>query len=1014
MTVDPQRARALYGTSALAPLWAAARERLERKGRDARGRVTLRGLDADQRRAVAALLGARAEPAGDVWVRLEDVDAALRRQALEAGLPEVLEALGDPLRRRLGATAVRAEARAIVFGETAEHPAVARHPALVGWVEGLRTRGRLSRLAPEAGRELLRQALDVALRLPADGVPLPVVAGEATGDTHALDRGTPLAILVESALPAVTGAQAADRRSLWDAAGVTTEGVSSTALVLGLRVDHPRLGPLLAAAADAGEPLHVTLRMLRDVPALRADGVVSVCENRSVMEAIADRLGPRSLPLVCTSGEPSAAGRRLLAALVAGGTRLRYHGDFDPDGIAIANSIIGRGIEPWRFGAADYLEAVDRTAIRTDLPGLVPDARWDESLAAAMAASGSVIYEEQLLERLASDLDPSAAIAERAVRVVSSPAEAPDAWVSASRTRNWLLGDPVADWLRLHGADGGFYRDDELPGFDLRTDFAAFMLAQGQAFEAGVMRLLESRAEVSTIAREPGDATDPALAAATLDAMREGAPVIAQGVLHDAEAGVFGIPDLLVRADLLAEWFPLDLEESAALHPASALGVPWHYRVVDVKFHGFDLLRDGHASTEATSLPFLGQVWLYNQALGRAQGFRPPSAYLLGRGWKQGSDRVRSCLDRLARVDHDRWIAGRGASLGTLATRAVDWIRRLRADGAAWSVLPSPSVPELRPNMRRADDAPWHAARRRMADELRDLTVLPRVSPDIRSAAAIRGMTRWDDQRVSAATLGITSEVYAARLDAVLAANRSAVPVVLPERLVNADPTWRTPAPFELFVDFETVSDLDDDFARLPEAGGQPLIFQVGCGWMDPSAGWQFRQWTTDRLTVAEEGRILSAWLATMAELAAERGLMLPDVRLCHWSAAETSVLETAYNAARTRHPDEPWPDPDQLAWFDLLERVARAEPLAVTGAWGFGLKGIAKGMAAMGLIPTTWGDGPTDGLGAMVGGWWCDREARRLNIPMTDLPLMAEIGRYNETDCRVMAESLAWLREHR
>jgi predicted RecB family nuclease len=31
----------------------------------------------------------------------------------------------------------------------------------------------------------------------------------------------------------------------------------------------------------------------------------------------------------------------------------------------------------------------------------------------------------------------------------------------------------------------------------------------------------------------------------------------------------------------------------------------------------------------------------------------------------------------------------------------------------------------------------------------------------------------------------------------------------------------------------------------------------------------------------------------------------------------------------------------------------------------------------------------------------------------MTSLPLMREIARYNETDCRVMAEILAWLREH-
>jgi hypothetical protein len=41
-----------------------------------------------------------------------------------------------------------------------------------------------------------------------------------------------------------------------------------------------------------------------------------------------------------------------------------------------------------------------------------------------------------------------------------------------------------------------------------------------------------------------------------------------------------------------------------------------------------------------------------------------------------------------------------------------------------------------------------------------------------------------------------------------------------------------------------------------------------------------------------------------------------------------------------------------------------------VTGAFGFGLKAIARAMAAQGLIETTWEDGPADGLGAMVGAW--------------------------------------------
>jgi hypothetical protein len=60
-------------------------------------------------------------------------------------------------------------------------------------------------------------------------------------------------------------------------------------------------------------------------------------------------------PLACTSGNPSAAGSLLL-----GRTVVRYHGDFDWPGIAIARRIIGQGAQPWRLGCADYREAVER------------------------------------------------------------------------------------------------------------------------------------------------------------------------------------------------------------------------------------------------------------------------------------------------------------------------------------------------------------------------------------------------------------------------------------------------------------------------------------------------------------------------------------------------------------------------------------------------------------------------------------------------------------------------------
>ncbi|MGH2408206.1 MAG: hypothetical protein ACRDF7_09035 [Candidatus Limnocylindrales bacterium] len=607
---------------------------------------------------------------------------------------------------------------------------------------------------------------------------------------------------------------------------------------------------------------------------------------------------------------------------------------------------------------------------------------------------------------------PLAAITERDDGTIDDPQtrEAWDGWVSAGRTRNYLKGDPLLDWLERYGAANGFQRDDELPGYDPRTVFLAFIFEQGTRFEAGVMRLIGERFRVTRIATAHGDAQRLDLAVATVEAMQAGAPIIAQAVLRNPETRTYGVADLLVRSDLLNELVPGTLRDTEARVPAPALGTnPWHYRVVDIKFHTLDIGPD-RAADPWDSPANAAQLWVYNEALGRLQGYRPPAAFVLGRLWKSGWARGTGCFERLARTDHDAVGDPRtGKRIGPLTLEAHAWIRRMRAEGASWRLLPEPSVPELYPHMRNKMDAPWHTAKRQIAAQLGELTLLPGMNPERRRAAHARGIRRWDQPGVSAATLNVPDK-QAAQCDAVLAVNRPGSPVVLPERISGVGTEWRTPAPLEFYVDFETVSNLADDFSTLPRVGGQPLIFQVGCGhWEDGQ--WRFAQWTVDRLAEADEATMIGRWIAHMDALRRARGLRWDQVRLVHWWAHETSTFESAYNSARTRHGHPAWPT---LAWFDFLTEVVRPVPVTVRGAFDFSLKSLARAMHANRLIETTWGDGPADGMGAMVGAWWCDAEGARSDGSMRDFALMAEIERYNEVDCRVMAELVAWLRENR
>ena len=586
-----------------------------------------------------------------------------------------------------------------------------------------------------------------------------------------------------------------------------------------------------------------------------------------------------------------------------------------------------------------------------------------------------------------------------------------DDWVSAGALRNWAANDTLVDWLERYGGEHGFARDDQRAAYDERFDFQRFLVSQGRRFEDRVIEDLKERVGVTRIDVDPDDARSLAAAHATVAAIERGERVIAQGLLRDPQTRTYGRIDLLVRSDVLADL----CGDAFAEHDDPTVAAPglhgaaWHYRVIDVKFSTLELLKDGSLST-ASALATSAQVWTYNQMLGRVQGYVAPFGYVLGRAWRQGTTaRGDTCWERLARIPAETYVRSREAPLGAVVAEGAAWIRRVRREGAGWQVLPTPSIDALRPNMKNDRDHPWHEAKKEIAEELRELTLLWRVSAAMRDRAVARGVTRWDDPRVSAGWLGLTGEAHAPMFDAMLRANREDGPAVRPARIaVDAD-RWRARGPLELYVDFETVNDLNDNFSAFPAKGGQSLIFQIGCGTY-VGGTWAFRQFTARALTPAAEAEMIDAWLEHLTAATTAAGLGgASEARIFHWSPAETTFMEGAYNSARARHPERAWP---LLGWYDLLERIVHPTPVVVRGARGFGLKAVARAMRSHGLIQTDWGDGLADGTGAMAGAWAAAAIAARDHLDIEDVALMIEVARYNEIDCRVMAEVLEYLRQ--
>ena len=288
--------------------------------------------------------------------------------------------------------------------------------------------------------------------------------------------------------------------------------------------------------------------------------------------------------------------------------------------------------------------------------------------------------------------------------------------------------------------------------------------------------------------------------------------------------------------------------------------------------------------------------------------------------------------------------------------------------------------------------------------------MLPRVGPPGRRQAHAAGITEWDDARLTPVEVGVTGGQQGPTLQQFLEVNTGTGPLILPRRVEQDRDIWHSTPALELYVDFEFCMDLNDDFSKLPEKGGQPLIFMIGCGHME-NGEWQFGCWVTDQLSEDEELHIIREWIEHMTAVRDRIDPVNLQPRIYHWSWAEPGQLETNYNSARNRHGDQAdWPD--DLGFYDFLREVMQKERVVVKDTWGFGLKDVAKAMRKHGMIDTDWGDSQVDGLGAMVGAWHCDEVARRKGTSMADEPLMKEIIEYNEVDCRVMMEIIRYLRE--
>ncbi len=191
--------------------------------------------------------------------------------------------------------------------------------------------------------------LDKALGILAEmtnPVPLPLLASDTCLDPHAMDEGTVLEKLMTSyftsAFERLSPQNAEERAELYFEAGIMTDLGSRLVLSYGLKAfkaDGSSKG--WEAFAVNREPLALNLVNLEQVEAVKpvweTSNTVFCCENPAVFYQCMRQYPEQAA--VCTSGQINLAGYLLIELIVNSGVVVYYCGDYDPEGLLIADKL---------------------------------------------------------------------------------------------------------------------------------------------------------------------------------------------------------------------------------------------------------------------------------------------------------------------------------------------------------------------------------------------------------------------------------------------------------------------------------------------------------------------------------------------------------------------------------------------------------------------------------------------------------------------------------------------------
>lgn len=619
-------------------------------------------------------------------------------------------------------------------------------------------------------------------------------------------------------------------------------------------------------------------------------------------------------------------------------------------------------------------------------------------------------------------------------------------FVCPSDLRNYFIDEPLLDYLKYYG-----YKNHSIINDPKNSElgFFEYITQKGVEFEKHTIEKLIENININNenvckskiggrkynyvIIANDNYGLNNKKYQETINAFKNGVDIIIHGVLIDYQNKFRGVPDLLVRSDIVNEFFGQDIYPSYLCKVKNTLNnKKYHYVPIEIKYASLQYLTDGQSlGNSANFMYYKAQVYLYGVMLSNILGVEMNYGLIIGRKYKYVNNKITykgdKLFEKLGLIDFTN------IKLTEKVQKAINWVVDLKNNGKDWkffdkkyfsNYLNKSNInntkncniqdlyndikdikPELFPNMNNKNDHPYHNFKKVLSSNIGEITSLWNVSLEDRNNCIKKGIFSYYDNNISVDNFKLSSSAGRKKiLQGFLDVNKSSFTgkylytkddlKILKKNIFTKEQDKSESVDF--YVDFETTTDLVDE-----NDGGKMKIFLIGMGYKDPTTNnWVFKKYNVNYIDDNEVRRILIEWIDNMKSICHYYNGINSKPNIYHWAHAE----KTWYNKS---FYDLSLPikyHPSTMNWIDICDGL-RKNPIFIKDSYSFGLKNYAKALYNNGLITTKWEDNNIDGLGAMVCALNANKKAIEMDISLDMIPVMNEIIRYNEVDCKVLME---------